>query len=102
LHDHRLAVHHSEPGVHGRHLLHRFRDRERDEMREAHLAVADSVEVVVQDLAVDLEQLGRDRPHRRGGRDLEAGLHVLDDSRRRPAQRRRGLTVHDRRSGRVI
>ena len=54
-----------------------------------HLAAARACEMVVEDLAVDLEQLGRHRAHRRGGRDVEARFHVLDDARRRAAQRLR-------------
>ena len=44
-------------------------------------------ELVVEDLAVDLEQLGRHRPHRGRGGHAEARLHVLDGARRRAAQR---------------
>ena len=55
-------------------------------------------EVVVEDLAVDLEQLGRDGAHRRRGRDAEARLHVLDDAGRGAAQRLRRLAVEHQRA----
>ena len=47
-------------------------------------------QVAVDDLAVDLEQLGRDAAEAGGRRDLEAGLHVGDDAgARRPGSARR-------------
>ena len=57
------------------------------------LPLPDAGEVVVQDLAVDLEQLRRDGAHRRRGRHPEARLHVLDDARRCAPQRLGGLAV---------
>ena len=54
--------------------------------------------MVVEDLAIDLEQLRRYRAHGGRGRYLEAGFHVLDDAGSRAAQRLRRLTrEHDRR-----
>ena len=49
-----------------------------------------AAEVVVEDLAVDLEQLGRDLAEAGGGRDLEARLHVGDDAGGRAAERLAG------------
>ncbi len=59
-------------------------------------------ELVVEDLAVDLEQLGRDDAHRGGRGDGEARLHVLDRAGGGAAQRLRLVAVeHQRtRSGR--
>ena len=99
-HDRGLAVDDAERRVHVRHRLQRAQHRVADEVRERHLAAAGAGEMVVEDLAVDLEQLRRDRSHRRGGGDLEARLHVLDDARGGAAQRLRLLAVeHDRRGG---
>ena len=50
-------------------VVERTEHRVRDEMREAHLARTGARELVVQDLAIDLEQLRGDDAHRRGGRD---------------------------------
>ena len=47
-----------------------------DDVGEADLAAPGAAEVAVDDLAVDLEQLGRDLAERGGRRDREAGLHV--------------------------
>ena len=75
----------------------RLQHRVADEVRERDLAAPRAGEVVVQDLAVDLEQLGGNGAHRRGGRDAEARLHVLDDACRGAAQRLRRVAVeHDR------
>ena len=52
----------------------------------------DRLEEPVDDPPVLLEQLGRDEPERRGRRDLEGGLHVLDDPLRGTAQ---GLRVRE-------
>jgi exodeoxyribonuclease-3 len=48
---------------------------------EGDLAAVDALEVVVDDAAVDLEQLRRHLAHRRRGRHGERALHVLDDAR---------------------
>ena len=56
-----------------------------DDVGEAHLPLARATHVAVEDLAVDLEQTGRHRPHAGGGGDGQAGLHVLHDAGRRPA-----------------
>ena len=73
-----------------------------DEVGEADLAAAGAAQVAVDDLAVDLEQLGRDLAERRGRGDREAGLHVGDDAGRRrraavrpapPRSRRREIPV---------
>jgi hypothetical protein len=53
-----------------------------DEVGEADLAAAGAAQVAVDDLAVDLEQLGRDLAEAGGGGDAEAGLHVGDDAGR--------------------
>ena len=64
----------------------RAHDRVGDEVGEAHLAFAGACELVVEDLAVDLEQLGRDHPHRGGGGYPETRFHVLDRAHRSAAQ----------------
>ena len=51
-----------------------------DDVGEADLAAPGPAQVAVDDAAVDLEELGRDLAERRGGRDLEAGLHVGHDA----------------------
>ena len=58
-----------------------------DEVGEADLPAPGAAQVVVDDLAVDLEQLGRDLPEAGGGGDLEAGRHVGGDAGRRAPQR---------------
>ncbi len=45
--------------------------------------------MLVQDRPVHLEELGRDRPHARGGGDRERCRHVLRDARRRAPKRGR-------------
>ncbi len=60
-HDDGLAVLGGVRGVEGREVGERAQHRVRDEVREAHLARAGAREVVVEDLAVDLEQLRGDR-----------------------------------------
>src|SRR5690606_30699451 len=74
-----LAVHLGVGGVHLRQLAQRLDDGVADEVGEGHLATAPAGEVVVDDDAVVDEQFGGHRPHAGGGRDLEAGLHVLHD-----------------------
>ncbi len=101
-HDARRAVDDAEARVHVRRLLQRAHDREPDEVREADLAAAIAGELVVQDLAVDLEQLRRQRAHRRGGGDAETRDHVLDDARRRAPQDLGGLAVERHRRGRAV
>ena len=51
-----------------------------DEVREADLAATRAAQVAVDDVAVDLEQLGRHLAERGRRRDAEAGLHVGDDA----------------------
>src|SRR5581483_4238359 len=51
-----------------------------DEVGERHLPAPRPGQVVVQDLAVDLQQPGRHHPEAGGRGDGEAGLHVLDDA----------------------
>ena len=51
-----------------------------DEVGERHLAAQLAAQVAVDDLAVDLEQLGRDVTEARGGRHGQAGLHVGHDA----------------------
>ena len=70
---------------------------ERDEVGEADLAGAGACELIVQDLTVDLEQLGRHRAHRCRGGHTQAGFHVLDGARRRASQRLRLVAVEDHR-----
>ncbi len=96
VHDGRLTVDDLERGVHHRDARQRLEHRVRDQVGEADLAAADAREMVVEDLPVDLEQLGGNRSHRRGRRDLERGLHVLDDPRRCAADGDRlvGRVVH--------
>ena len=67
-------------------------------MGEADLARAGAREVVVEDLAVDLEQLGGDDAHRGGGGHAEARLHVLDRAGRGAAQRFGLVAVEHQRS----
>ncbi len=86
-HDVRLPVDDLERRVHRRHPRQRLEHGEGDEVREADLGATGPREVVVQDLPVDLEQLGGDGPNRGGRRDRQRGLHVLDDARRRPPDR---------------
>ena len=69
-----------------------------DEVGEADLAAPGAAEVAVDDLAVDLEQLGRDVAEAGGGRDGEARLHVRDDAGRRAAER---LALGGRGGGRL-
>ncbi len=58
-----------------------------DQVGEADLAaLGEPVQLVVDDAAVDLEQLGGEGPHRGRGGELPAGLHAVGDGRRRPAQ----------------
>ena len=61
-----------------------------DDVGEADLPGPGAAQVAVDDLAVDLEQLGRDLAERRRRRHREAGLHVGDDAGRGTAQRRAG------------
>ena len=67
-HDDRLAVLVGERRVEAGEVGERAEHRVRDEVGEAHLARAGARELVVEDLAVDLEQLGGDGAHRRRGR----------------------------------
>ena len=57
-----------------------------DDMGEADLAAPNTFQVVVEDPAVDLQELGRDLPEAGGRRYLEAGLHVAGDQRGDPSQ----------------
>ena len=63
VHDAGLAVDDAEARVHRGHRAQRAQHREADQVRERHLAAVRACEVVVEDLPVDLEQLGRDRAH---------------------------------------
>ena len=96
---HGRAVGDAEARAHRRDLADRLHRRVRDQVREAHLAAAGARQVVVEDLAVDLEQLGGDVAHRRRGRDAEARLHVLDDPGCGAADRLRLLAVEHERRG---
>ena len=74
--------------------------RVRDEVRERDLAPVDALEVVVDDAAVDLEQLRRHLADRRRGRHGERTVHVLDDAGAGAAQPSRlGPVRVDRRDG---
>ena len=64
-----------------------------DQVGEADLGPGGPGELVVQDLPVDLEQLGRHRPDAGRRRHAQAGLHVGDDPGRRAPQRHRDVTV---------
>ena len=88
-HDARLAVVALEVGgVHRRHGVgDRTHDGVADEVGEADLAATRATEVAVDDLAVDLEELGGDVAEARGRGDAEAGLHVLHDAGRGATQR---------------
>ena len=86
-HDDGLAVFGAVGGVQRREVGERAQHRVGDEVGEAHLARAGARELVVQDLAVDLQQLGGNDAHRRGGGDPQARLHVLHGARRASAER---------------
>ena len=75
--------------------------RVRDEMRVADLAAPRAREVVVEDLAVGLEQLRRDGPDRRRGRHRQAGFHVLDGAGRDAAEGLGSVAVGRGRRGRL-
>ena len=62
-----------------------------DEVGEADLGPGGPGQLVVEDLPVDLEQLGRHGADAGGGGHRQAGLHVGDDAGGRPAQRHRRL-----------
>ena len=96
-HDRRVTVGDAVAGVHRGHLVERTKHREADDVGERHLAATGAGQMVVEDLPVDLEQLGRDRAHRRGRRHREALLHVLDDARRGAPQHRRALAFEQQR-----
>ena len=97
--EHRLAVLVvPEAVVHLGHDAERLDEGEADDVGEAHLAAAAAGEVVVDDDAVVDEQLRGHRAHRRGGRDLERGLHVRHDAGAGPPDR--GL-ARRRRAGRT-
>ena len=51
-----------------------------DQVGEAHLRARCAGQVLVQQRAVDLEELGRDRPDARRGRHPERRLHVGGDA----------------------
>ena len=97
-HDDGLAVFGGERGVEGREVGERAEHRVGDQVGEADLARARARQLVVEDLAVDLEQLGRNHPHRGRGRDTQAGLHVLDRAGGRAAQRLGLVTVEHHRA----
>ena len=101
-HDRGLAVDRFVRRVEVREVGERAHHRERDEVREADLAGERALELVVEDLAVDLEQLRRHRPHRRGGGDGEARLHVLDRAGGAATQRLGLLALEHHRPGRRL
>ena len=72
-----------------------------DDVGEADLPGAGAAQVAVDDLAVDLEQLGRDLAERGRRRHREARLHVGDDAGGGAAQRRAGRLGRGRREPRV-
>ena len=77
-----------EAGVHGRHRLEGPDHGVADHVGEAHLAATGARQVIVEDRAVDLQQLGRYLVHARGGGHPEAGLHVGHDACARAADGR--------------
>ena len=86
-----------ERSVHHGHDRERLDHRPGDQVSEADLAAGRPRELVVDDRAVDLEQLGGYGMNAGGRRDRKAGAHVLDDPGRGSAEcerdlaRRRGL-----------
>ena len=98
--DDRLAVDLGVGRVETGKVAERTEHAEGDEVREAHLARAGAGELIVQDLAVDLEQLGRHRAHGGRGGDAEARFHVLDGAGRGAAQRLGIVAVEERGPGR--
>ena len=77
-----------EGGVHGGDGQQRLHDGVADQMGEADLSAGGPPQLVVDDGAVDLEQLGRHHPHAGGRGDAQRGLHVGDDAPGRAPQRR--------------
>ena len=75
-----------EGGVHGRHGDEPLDHGVADQMGEADLAAGGPEELVVDDGAVDLEQLGRHHPHAGGGGDAQRRLHVGHDAAGRTPQ----------------
>ena len=74
------AVDVGEGDIQLRHLLQSANDRPADDVGEAHLAaVGQPAEVVVEDQAVDLEELRRHRAHRGGSGHREALVHAPGD-----------------------
>ena len=69
-----------EGGVHGRHGDEPLDHGVADQMGEADLAAGRPEQLVVDDGAVDLEQLGRHHPHAGGGGDAQRRLHVGHDA----------------------
>ena len=69
----------NEGRIERRHRLQSSHDRPSDDVGEADLAACRPPELVVDDLPVDLEQLGRHRMHARRRRHGQGGDHVLDD-----------------------
>ena len=66
-------------------------DRVGDEVREAHLLLRDPCQLLVEQAAVDVEELGGHGVHARRGRDRQARDHVLDNPGSRAAKGRRRL-----------
>ena len=85
--DHRgLAVELGVGGIHDRHFAQGLHHRVPDEVGEADLPPVSTAQVVVEDPAVDLEQLGRYDPDAGCGRHLPRCGHVAGDHRCRPLQ----------------
>ena len=70
-----------------------------DDVREADLALSGACAVAVDDVAVDLEQLGRDVAEAGRRRNRQAALHVGGDRRRGALQDGAGLGVGGGRGG---
>ena len=72
--------------AHCRHIAQGLDDGVRDEMGEADLAAAGALEVIVDDAALHLEQLGGYVTHAGGGGNREAQLHIGHDLGGHPPQ----------------
>ena len=88
-----LAVDRNEVPVHHRELGDRADDRIADDVGERDLPAAVALQEVVDHDPVVGQQLRRNRAHRRGGRNVERGCHVLDHCGGHAAQRGDGVRL---------